>query len=229
MLFVSAPSTRSPCTFTVESLRNGSRISYRSVGVSQGDRLVARATVTLTSENWISKSPGLEWAPLLPKVADPENLMTREELAAQAPDLPALEKLMLQGHPFLDIRLVPTQPDAPSRFWIRIPDAGTLEQVSQKALLTLISDFWFTLPVHAHPSARKAFGKDFLMTSIDHAIWLHGRPDCSEWILFEAQAPLVDGELAMLHAFAWSRLGAPLATVQQQALVLKQAPEARLR
>ena len=224
MLFVAAPSTRSPCTFTVEPLRSGRRISYRSVGVSQDDRLVARATVTLTAENWISTAPGLEWAPALPEVADPENLATRGELAAGVPDLSGLEQLMLRGHPFLDIRPVPTHLDAASRFWIRVPDAGTLDYLSQKALLTLISDFWFTLPVHAHPSARKAFGKDFLMTSIDHAIWLHGRPDCSEWILFEAQAPLVDGELAMLRAFAWSRLGAPLATVQQQALVVKQRP-----
>jgi len=223
VLFLSGPDPLLPCDLQVETIRDGQRLAHRETLIGQNGRLRARVTTTLARPTLSSRGPAYRHLVLPPAVPDPETLPTRQSLLDALPDEAGdLRRKILLGHPFLDIREIPCDrgQDGHGQFWVKVPGAKTLAPFGHFCLLTLISDFWFSLPIHHLPEAAETLGLDFITTSLDHAIWYHAQPDCSDWILFDMKATAAGGGLATLQAQAWSRDGQPLATIVQNALFL---------
>ena len=96
---------------------------------------------------------------------------------------------------------------------MRIPDATGMASEEHSALLTLASHSSYTLPVHGLSAEARP---NFFTTSLDHAMWIHKRPDCSAWMLVQTRWLLVGDERGMMHALFRARHGRPIATVVQQ-------------
>jgi len=222
ILFLAAPDPAQPCDIAVDSLRDGGRLAHRSVRIEQAGRRYAQAAVTLVAPALALQGPTFACDAPPPQVPDPEGLPTRAALRA-AGHAPAgsIDAAILAGHPFLDIRLVPEpSEDGETLFWVRVPAADLIDPIDQLCLLALISDYWCVLPVHHLPRARAAMGRDFITTSLDHALWLHAPPDWANWTLFGMRAPAAGGGVAMMQARAWDRDGRAVATCVQQALLV---------
>ena len=223
VLFLSGPDPLLPCDLQVKTIRDGRRLAHRETSISQNGRLCARVTTTLARPT-LSSSGRAYWHMVLPPaVPNPQTLPSRQTLLNTLPNNTGnLRHKILLGHPFLDIREIPCDrgQDGRGQFWVKVPGAEMLAPVDHLCLLTLISDFWFSLPVHHLPGSTATLGPDFITTSLDHAIWYHAQPDCSDWILFDMKAIAAGGGLATLQAQAWSRDGQSLATIVQNALFL---------
>lgn len=223
VLFLSGPDPLLPCDLHVETIRDGQRLAHRETSISQNGRMRARLTTTLARPALSSSGPAFRHMVLSPAVPDPETLPTRQTLLSTLPDNAGnLRRKILLGHPFLDIReiLCDRGQDGHGQFWVKVPGAESLAPIDHFCLLTLISDFWFSLPIHHLPGAAETLGLDFITTSLDHAIWYHAQPDCSDWILFDMRAMAAGGGIATLQAKAFSSDGQPLATIIQNALIL---------
>jgi acyl-CoA thioesterase-2 len=223
VLFLSAPDPMHASTIIVEPIRDGRRLTHRLARSTQGGRARAQVQATLAAPALSSEGPTFAYGVQPPAVPDPEDLPTRAQLLAVADKTrTALDARILAGHPFLDIRIVPrlTEPGARARFWVRAVDAAGFGAIDQLCLLTLISDFWCTLPVHHLPGAQAMLGDKLITTSLDHALWFHAVPDCSAWMLFEMDCCTVGAGVALLQARVWSREGQMLANCSQQALLI---------
>ena len=223
VLFLSGPDPHRPCDLKIQTIRDGQRLAHRETSISQNGRLCARVTTMLVRPTLSSSGPAYHHMVLSPAVPDPQTLPTRQTLLNTLPDKAGnLRRKILLGHPFLDIREIPCDRGQVGRgqFWVKVPGAEMLAPVDHLCLLTLISDFWFSLPIHHLPGATATLGPDFITTSLDHAIWYHAQPDCSDWILFDMSAMAAGGGLATLQAQVWSRDGQLLANIVQNALFL---------
>lgn len=229
VLFLSAPEPSQSCDIYVEPLRDGRRFAHRLTRMSQNGQIRAQVSTTLSNEGLIAQAPFFEHHQTRPLAPEPDTLATRDEVRASA-SFPAksIHTLILSGHPFLDIRFVPhsLSDDGRALFWVKVPGFTNFDVVDHFCMLTLISDFWFTLPVHDLPSARATLGTNFATTSLDHALWFHGRPDCSAWMLFEMSAPVASGGIAAMQARVWSQDGRVIATCLQHALIIPRTDHA---
>jgi len=221
--FLSAPDPVQASTIFVEPIRDGRRLTHRLARSTQSGRTRAQVQATLAAPALGSEGPIFAYGIPAPAAPKPEDLPTRAQVLAM-PDKTrtALDAGILAGHPFLDVRFVPrlTEPGARARFWVRAVDAAGFNAIDQLCLLTLISDFWCTLPVHHLPGARAMLGGNLITTSLDHALWFHAIPDCSEWMLFEMDCSAAGAGVALLQARVWSCEGQMLASCAQQALLI---------
>jgi acyl-CoA thioesterase-2 len=222
VLMLSSPDPQQPCDHQVEVIRDGRRLAHRNTAISQNGRLCAQVTNTLARPALAQSAPAFRHPIRPPAVPEPQSLPGREDLlAALPPSAGGMRRRILQGHPFLDIREVPCDKgqDGHGMFWVRVVEAAGLEPIDQYCLLALISDFWFVLPIHHLPGASAAMGDDFVTTSLDHALWFHGQPDCADWMLFDMRASAAGGGLGTKHGEVWDRTGQPLATFAQHSLL----------
>ena len=223
ILLLSAPSPQEPCDVRVEDIRDGRRFAHRSASISQGDRLCARISGSFAHPPLGQRPPDGGRVKNAPLVPDPETLPTRQQVLDALPSTAGpLRRSILRGHPFLDIREVPCPkaPDGMGVFWVRVPDAKALAAIDHYCLLALISDYWFPLPLHNLGESQSAVDSNLPVTSLDHALWFHAQPDCSDWILFQMRASAVGGGLGTLRGEAWDRSGQPIATFVQMALTV---------
>ena len=223
ILLLSGPDPKHPCDFRVENIRDGRRLAHRSASISQGDRLRARITGSFAHPPLGQRRSDDHPVKRAPPVPEPEHLPTRQQLLDTLPARTgSLRRGILRGHPFLDIREVPCPraPDGMGMFWVRVPDAKALEAIDHYCLLALISDYWFPLPLHNIGESQSAVDCDLPVTSLDHALWFHAQPDCSDWNLFQMRASAAAGGLGTLRGEAWNRAGEPVATFVQMALTV---------
>ena len=204
-----------------EALRNGRRVAHRSVRIVQDQSILVSAAVTLRSADIAAGIDPLVSNGVMPNVPPPEALAPR---SLSSDDSDSLNRGMMASYPFLEIRgpegYVPGMAVLDGLrdfYWMRIPDSRDLPPADHFALLTLASDFWYTLPIHGLARGRRR--PSFATTSLDHAVWFHRRPDCSEWLLVETQGLFVAQGLGMKRATIWSRSGEPIASIVQQALI----------
>jgi acyl-CoA thioesterase-2 len=228
ILFASAPTMDHAWRLECEHLRDGRRFAHRLVRLTQQTKLLAHASAILQARGG-SGEKMIEYSPPRPEVPGPESLASRAELR-NAAGQDAAATAMVAGHEFMDIRPVPDEVaeqlqghGTQSAYWLRMPLARGLDPVTQMALLTLASDFWYSLPLQS--IGRKLGVKETpLTTSLDHCMWFHAPVDCSEWLLFQAAGTVVSGGVGMKRAMIWQADGRLVANVEQRALATLAAP-----
>jgi len=220
LAFVQAANPKEPFHIKSADLRSGRRLSHRSVHLGQAGQVVATALVTLQSR--ASPPATVAWRANqeMPHVPPPEHCEPR---SLNPSECDPLVVALAGGHPYLEIRSTrgyrpgDTQlADGRAWYWLRVPLARNLAPAAHYALLTLASDFWFTLPVHGATISPRT---PFTTTSLDHTVWFHDHADLGEWLLVETQRLLLERDVGLMSARYWSRHGRPVATVMQQALI----------
>jgi acyl-CoA thioesterase-2 len=219
VLFVSGADPRQHYHVETEALRTGRRIAHRNMRLTQHGKVLVEASAILQARP-VDASSQFRFHPAMPPVPYPEDLTPR---ALRPDEQNRLNIEMMESYPFLEIRglsgYVPgMNPINGERafYWVRVAESATLDKIGHYALLTLASDFWYTLPVHGLSDEDRP---SFITTSLDHAIWFHNRPDFSQWTLVETQGVLAENDIGFKRASFWSRCGRPIATVMQQALI----------
>jgi acyl-CoA thioesterase II len=222
ILFASAPAKDRAWRLECEHLRDGRRFAQRLVRLTQQGKLLAHASNILQARG-DSPENTIDYSPPMPVVPGPESLASRAELRS-AMQLGAFAQAMLAGHEFMDIRPVPDEVaerlqghGTQSAYWLRMPLARGLDPITQMALLTLASDFWYSLPLQAI-GRKQGVMETPMTTSLDHCIWFHAPVDCSEWLLFQAAGTVVGGGVGMKRAMIWQADGRLVANVEQRAL-----------
>lgn len=218
--FVSAADPGQEFRVGVTNLRDGRRLAHRQVQLEQGGRVAVSALVTLRfSATPASPSMAIQNC-TMPCVPPPEKCPLRHPEAAEGDPLVIA---VIGGHPYFEIRSTDgyrpgdTQSDqGRAWYWLRMCLAAGLPAATQQGLLTLASDFWFTLPLHG---AAPRPWRPFATTSLDHTIWFHRAHDLAEWVLVETQCQQCDPDLGLIQARYWTREGQLVATIMQQALV----------
>ena len=230
ILFASAPSRDRAWNLDCEHLRDGRRFAQRLVRLTQDGRFIAHASAIFQAEEG-TPEVAIDHRPPMPRLPGPETLPTRADLRRTSdPDI--FDRAMYEGHEFMDIRPVPDEiaqalpgHGMQSAYWLRMPHAAGLDQITQMALLTLASDFWYSLPLQAI-GRRQGLTETPKTTSLDHCIWFHDRLDCGEWLLFQASAPVAAGGVGMKRAMIWQADGRLVANVEQRALARPVPPGA---
>ncbi len=220
ILFVGAADPQRHYRLDTDALRTGRRLAHRQVRLTQDGKVIVAASGMLRADHAESASGAFQFRPVMPAVPPPEDMAPRETGGADD-DLLTIQ--MVKSYPYLEIRgprgyRPGMNPLGEGRafYWLRIADSAALDPIDHYALLTMASDFWYTLPLHGLNSGPRP---TFITTSLDHAIWFHGRPDLSQWMLVETQGMLIENDIGLNRAVFWSRDGQPIATVTQQALI----------
>lgn len=170
VFFLNAGDPLKPVEFTVQRERDSRAFSTRQVLAHQGDRLIARVSISFHAPEGGKETQ----IPNMPKTEEPEDCMRPEGAHIAG----------------FEIR-IPKQDDdylyAP-RLWARPePALGDDKRLNACALIYL-SDLHSGIP-----QLIDLKDEDF-HTSLDHAIWIHRAPKLDDWVLMDHQGEsLADG------------------------------------
>lgn len=204
----------------VERSKDGRRFAHRRVALRQADKLLLSAEVSFHDDE---DGPEHQDA-VAPQVPPPETLADIVELADRHRDqLPVQTYQRMLMRPSLQIR--PCDPDSgfirptlEPRLVMWIKPAGDLSPAAAYAALAFMSDNWLVGPCTS-PHTRSFFDGEWAASSLNHALWIHRRPDLSDWLLFEVESPIVRGRRGLGRGFIYQRDGALLATAMQECLL----------
>lgn len=71
-------------------------------------------------------------------------------------------------------------------------------------------------------------GKDFFLTSIDHAVWFHSEFRADEWLLYEMESPVCGEGRAYTKGRMWTEDGRLVISVAQEGVVRTRKPRNQL-
>jgi len=219
--------------YEVDQRRKGRRLSQLTVTGTQNGRAAVDAIITLAAHGEMLRNaprfecyPGAEMNRGLPEVAH-----NRKDILAQSSnEITALDRHVLGSFGFMDIRDVAGAPrmsnsrqNARASYWLRVPSSGELTPEEHYILLTLISDFWFSLPMFAQLEERQA-AAEIGFASLDHAIWFHAAPKCDNWLFIEAELLAAGQARTLCRATISDAQGSIVATVLQDGLMTARSP-----
>lgn len=114
---------------------------------------------------------------------------------------------------------VPLSRSSAVDLWIRfrVPPA---DGVLPEAMLTYLSDLSLASTA-VRPTPRQPHGRGDVtdVTSLDHSVWFHRRPDLADWLLYAKTAPAVGPGRALSTGRIFNRDGTLAASVAQEALL----------
>jgi acyl-CoA thioesterase-2 len=222
MTALQAAHTRNAVEFSVETLQDDPRLSYRHVYGVQGTGLIFSASVAF-------KQPEPDLRPssrLDVRVPDPESLQTLDQMVASHDSGSAFFQLRFTGNKVLDVR--PIHAHAPRQapagpgvegYWIRLseplPDEGCLHH----AALAYMSQCWLT---HSSPIASAGLDRSplFSIRKLNHSLWFHSADiNANDWSLFLHDPVTSDGVRDLVTTRIYRRNGQLLASMTQDILM----------
>jgi acyl-CoA thioesterase-2 len=216
----------SPIVYEVDRARDGNHFSTRRVVAIQHGAQIFNLSASFQDEE---QGPSHQLA--MPEVPPPEGL---PELAAHYREImphlpPGLRRLLEQQRPF-DFR--PTQPlsfarqeNAPPQrnIWLRAVAGLPDDEALHRCLLAYVSDFNL-LDTALMPHAALLRAKNFVMASIDHAMWFHGSVRVDDWLLYSTDSPSAGGARGFTRGSLFARDGRLVASTSQEGLIRLSAP-----
>ena len=221
MQFLNPGDTAVPVRFAVERLRDGRNFSSRQVRALQGERLVCTALVSAGRESF-----GLEQQPAMPDVPAPEDVaphhVVRDEIKAANPPLANL--LFGREHP-VEIRPVlyprsgTERPEAIA-YWFRpLPDWEDLtDPIGRAAVVAYMSDR-LAMTSSTIPHLKLLDGHDFVLSSLDHALWIHRDYHPGFWLLHWIESVTTTGRRAYVRGRMFTETGDYIASTGQEGLL----------
>lgn len=215
-----------PVEYVTRRLRDSRAYSARSVSAFQAGRQIAEVTMSFHTGR-----PSFSRQDPMPRVPDPEALVTRAKALAEAMG-ESTPKNARAPWP-IDVRYIDHAPwetgkhPAANRMWLRV--AGTLpaEPLLHAAALAYASDLsMFEVIVQPHELAwadlidgRGAFG-----ASLDHSVWFHQAVRADEWLLHVQESPSSGDGRGLATGRYFSRDGRLVATVAQEITITVSDP-----
>jgi acyl-CoA thioesterase-2 len=228
--FLRAGDPRQPVDYVVTRLRDGRRLSARSVSALQDGKPIA---MLITS--FAATTGAIAHQVPAPDCPGPDELPTFSE-AAQA--WGGLGPSWI-GFEAIDVKVRPhqTEPGPDGRasaaesadfIWQRVADPIPDDRVLHTALLVYMSDMMLMAAAvvpHGVPLGQEDLG-DRLWggLSLDHAIWFHRPVVADDWLLFAQNSPFAADGRALSEARVFDRSGRLIASTGQEGLIFEIEP-----
>ena len=210
-----------PIIYEVDRIRDGrSFVTRRVVAIQHGQAIFSM------SASFQRQEPGLDHQLPMPDVADPDDLMSEDEMKAMFLDS-APEPIRtywrrerpIELRPVSLERYVNRAPGEPvQHVWFRatgeLPDDPPLH----KCVLAYASDMTL-LDTALFPHGRSIFDRDMQVASLDHAMWFHRPFRAEEWLLYAQDSPNASGGRGLTRGSIFSRDGRLVASVAQEGLI----------
>ncbi|MFT4077869.1 acyl-CoA thioesterase II [Rhodomicrobium lacus] len=214
-----------PIIYHVDRIRDGGSFTTRRVTAIQHGRPIYTMAVSFHAPE-----TGFEHQIEMPKVAQPEELPSEEELKARLlPILPDVMRLYWERDRPIELRPVDLsrffckEKLEPKQYiWFRangaLPDNFRLHQ----CVLAYASDFsLLDTALVAH--GRSLFEPDLMLASLDHAVWFHRPFKADEWLLYAMDSPSAQAARGFCRGSIFSRDGTLVASVAQEGLIREKA------
>jgi acyl-CoA thioesterase-2 len=216
-----------PIVYQVDRIRDGRSFATRRVSALQH----GRAIFHLSASFHVSEA-GVSHQRAMPEVPDPETLPTWRERVAEVRDQipPEWRKIWERDRP-IDVRhlgplgIMSTEPAPPERFvWLRadgrLPDHPELHQ----CVFAYASDMTL-LDTALLPHGISWSSENFMMASLDHALWFHDSFRADEWLLYAQVSPRSGSARGFSRGELFTRDGTLVASVAQEGLIRSVAGE----
>jgi acyl-CoA thioesterase-2 len=205
-----------PIVYFVDRARDGHSFSSRRVtAIQHGEQIFN------LSASFQRPEPGFEHQSAMPQVPPPEALPDVElhaELLARLPE--KLRQFHLRGRPFASRSAPPLAavPATTQCLWVRAVDRLPDDDALHRCLLAYASDFYL-LPTATVPHGQEKPGQQFMLASIDHAMWFHRPVRVDEWLLCVTDSPIATGARGFTRGSVFDRSGRLVASLAQEGLM----------
>ncbi|ATI80673.1 acyl-CoA thioesterase [Sphingobium yanoikuyae] len=212
-----------PLEYRVTRLRDSRRFANRQVTAFQD----GQAIFTLICEFHAPEQSFSHQSAVMPSVPPPEQVAPVQQFVRDREadlDVAAIRNFSSA----LPVELRPVAPEAyfmqrnaqPERaFWFRQPSAAAIEDPRlHQCLLAFASDYWLA-GVAAVPHVFPTNSREFLISSLDHAVWFHRPLRCDEWLLHHTLSPSASDGLGLSLGQIFDREGRLLASTAQECLL----------
>jgi acyl-CoA thioesterase II len=210
-----------PIVYNVERVRDGRSFTTRRVTAIQHGR-----PMFVMSVSFHIAEPGLDHQNSMPKVPQPEDLPSEQQLTAKLlAHLPEDMRSYWERERPIEMRPVDVsryfarRKGAPEQMvWMRasgrLPDAFPLHQ----CVLAYASDFTL-LDTALIAHGKLMFDRDMQLASLDHALWFHRPFRADEWLLYAQDSPSSHGARGFCRGNVFTRDGLLIAAVCQEGLM----------
>ena len=218
--FLRGGDMRLPTDYAVEILHDGRTVGRRAVRVSQGDRLLALVLVSFALEQL-----GLSHQPVVPDVPRPETLPDLMALRHQLqPSNPALAQMLWRReHPVeirpVDFPVASTDRTGRLTFWFRARPALASDSVAARAALVAYVSDRFLMTSAVMPHLSRLAEDEFLVASLDHAVWIHRDHAPGDWLLYRVESTTLASSRAFTRGEMFDGAGRHIASVSQEGLL----------
>ena len=219
--FLLAGDPSRPIVYNVERVRDGRSFTTRRVTAIQHGR-----AMFVMSTSFHVAEPGLDHQDEMPKVPQPEELPSEQQLTAKLlAHLPENMKSYWERERPIEMRPVDVsryfarRKGAPEQaIWMRasgrLPDAFPMHQ----CVLAYASDFTL-LDTALIAHGKLMFDKDMQLASLDHGLWFHRPFRADEWLLYAQDSPSGHGARGFCRGKVFTRDGVLIASVCQEGLM----------
>ncbi|MFK3800193.1 MULTISPECIES: acyl-CoA thioesterase [unclassified Pseudomonas] len=222
MTALQAAHTRNAVEFSVETLQDDSRFSYRHVYGVQGTGLIFSASVAFKQpERDLRQSSRFDV-----QVPDPESLPTLDQMVPSHDRRSACFQLRFTGNKVLDVRPIHAQASELTQtgpglegYWIRLSEALPDEGCLHHAALAYMSECWLT---NLSPIAPAGLDRSPLFSTrkLNHSLWFHSADiNANDWSLFLHDPVRNDGVRDLVTTRIYRRNGQLLASLTQDILM----------
>jgi len=202
-----------PFHFTVQRLRDGGSYVNRYVTVQQnGADVFALMASFKRAEEGSSHQSAMPTVPRPEAIASARAAEGGERFAFPYTVGTSVEVEVLDGW---NPRVTDVSP-APIQIWLRAALRSKHDPRVQQCALAYLSDSTLLFNgMRPHGSVSTTHR----VTSLDHALWFHRLPDCSEWLFYDQQGPAAADGRSMNFGQIYSSDGALLASAAQEGML----------
>jgi acyl-CoA thioesterase-2 len=205
-----------PIVYFVDRSRDGHSFTSRRVtAIQHGEQIFH------LSASFQRPEEGPEHQATMPEVPAPEGLPAVDLHAAILARMPEkLRRFHLRARPF-ESRAVSDAPAAPPAgqcLWVRAVDRVPDDDALHRCLLAYASDFYL-MPTATLPHALDDPRQQFVVASIDHAMWFHRPVRVDEWLLCVTDSPSACGARGFTRGSFYDRSGRLVASMAQEGLM----------
>lgn len=218
LLFTEAGDARKPVFLAIDRLRDGRKFSARSVHVTQGERLLATATLSFHAGD---AGPSGQHA-MPDNAPSPETLEDQREIRRRNAAIHGKPVRRFVAEELIDARPaeLPAGEDGKDglRFlWFRSRLPLNDDPVLHQAIIAFASDMGL---VHVQLTAHNKDKREHLdSASLDHAVWFHRPARADDWLLYVQRAEIAHGGRGLSRGEIYDRDGALIASVAQEILI----------
>ncbi len=207
-----------PILYEVDRIRDGRSFTTRRVVAIQHGRAIFNLAASFHD-----LEPGLDFHPTAPTdVPDPESLPTSQERLAPFRD--KLGPWYDKPRP-IEMRHAPPDPltdppvaTAQQHVWLRANGTLPDDPVLHACVITYASDMTL-LDTTLRPFGKSSFTNDFMMASLDHAMWFHRPFRADEWLLYSQTALSTSGARGLASGQIFTADGQLAISVAQEGLI----------
>ena len=210
-----------PIIYEVDRIRDGrSFTTRRVVAIQHGHAIFSMSASFQISEK------GLEHFIEMPKVAEPETLMSEKKLAEQFIDhAPENVRKYWQRERPIELRPVnlthyisKEKLEPVQNVWMRATGELPMNPAIHEAVLAYASDMTL-LDTALYPHGRAIFDPKIQVASLDHSMWFHRPLNMRDWHLYAQDSPNSSGARGFTRGGIYTRSGELIASVAQEGLI----------